>query len=77
MANRVSLKKYIKNIEDGKAIFGLAFDIPKEILDLNLIVRDIHILDIQYDENGKMSEGKLDIFVEPIDENLPIPDIEQ
>ena len=77
MAKRISLKHYIKNFNDAKLIFSLGFDMPEEISALNLVVREIRINDIEYDNEWKMVNGKAEMFVEPIDENLPIPQIEQ
>lgn len=76
MSRLISLKQYVKDLENAKLIFGLSFDIPKEILKSNLIVREIHITDIGYNSQWKIQEADLEMFVEPIDKNKPIPKIE-
>ena len=77
MSNRISLKHYIKNFDDARLIFALGFDMPKEISALNLVVREVRINDMEYDSEWKLVKGQVEMFVEPIDENLPIPKIEQ
>ena len=77
MSNRISLKHYVKSYDDARLIFTLGFEMPKEISAVNLVVREIHINDIVYDNEWKMVNGKVEMFVEPLDKNLPIPEIKQ
>lgn len=76
MSKLISLKNYIKDLETARRIFGLSFDIPEEILQSNLVVREIHITNIQYKEDWKIGSANMEMFVEPIDESKPIPMIE-
>lgn len=77
MSELISLKHYIKDLKSARQIFGLSFDIPEEILKANLIVREIHITDIGYNDQWQIRTGNMEMFVEPIDENKTIPEIEQ
>ena len=77
MGKRIPLKKFIKNFDDCKKVFAMSLEMPKEFADMNLVVREIHMDNIQYNENGQVIAGDIEAFVEAIDETKPIPDFEE
>ena len=77
MKKRISLKKYINKLSDAHQVLGLKFYIHEEIINANLIIREIHLDNIEYNDEWKMVYADIEEFVEPFDENLPIPQIDQ
>lgn len=77
MKKRIPLRKYINKLSDAHQVLGLKFYIPEEIINANLIIREIHLDNIEYNDEWKMVYADIEAFVEPIDENLPIPKIDQ